>query len=336
MNDRRLLLMGIPVVSVLAMLFRGVGHIHGVPEALLNWLISLVYTSIFWLGNRALWFALLRRFAQVEQTNRRLWRVAAASLGFSVVAALVLDDGLNLLLFGQHLTVAKFGTELMLDLLPTGIVLLIYESRHFFQQWETNVRRADQLARAGTQAQLDALQAQLDPHFLFNNLNTLSALIEPGNQPAQDFVDQLADVYRYVLQAQGRATVPLAEELAFVDSYLALHRTRFGDKLLVAVQVAAPARHRLVAPLSVQLLVENALKHNIATRQQPLHLRIAATPDALYLTVENTFQPRQAGLAPGTGTGLANVRRRYELLHAARPVVVTAQAGHFTVQLPLL
>ena len=197
--------------------------------------------------------------------------------------------------------------------------------------------RAEQLGRAQNQAQLEALQGQLDPHFLFNNLNTLSALIEPGNEPAQDFVEQLADVYRYVLLAQGRATVPLAEELAFVDTYLALHKARFRDNLVVEIAVAPAVLSRHVAPLSVQLLVENALKHNVASRQHPLHLRLAATAEApALLLVENTWQPRTAGFAPGTGTGLANVRRRYELLGAAQPVEHHAADGKFVVKLPLL
>ena len=150
-------------------------------------------------------------------------------------------------------------------------------------------------------------------------------------------MEQLADVYRYVLLAQGHATVPLAEELAFVETYLALHKVRFRDNLVVDIAVLPAALTRRVAPLSVQVLVENALKHNVASRQHPLHLRLAVAagrPDVL--VVENTLRPRTAGLTPGTGTGLANVRRRYELLHAAHPVEVTQADGQFRVKLPLL
>jgi hypothetical protein len=336
MTDRRLLLIGIPAVATAAMLMRGISQLPNVPVAIVSWLISLGYTTIFWLSNRALWFALLRRYPSVEQTAQRLWRVALGSLGIGVLATLVLGELLNWILYRQHFRFDQFGQELALNMVPTLVVHLIYESRHFFEQWKANLQRAEQLARAGTQAQLDALQSQLDPHFLFNNLNTLSALIEPDNVPAQNFVDQLADVYRYVLQAQGRATVPLGEELAFVESYLALHRARFGSKLVVERQVPAAVLARHVAPLSVQLLVENALKHNVASHQHPLHLHLLADPAGHYLIVSNSHHPRQAGLVAGTGTGLANVRQRYQLLHAPRPVAVLEQDGKFIVKLPLL
>lgn len=336
MNDRRLLLFGIPAVAVLAQLMRGFGHMQSLPVVAVSLLISLGYTIIFWFGNRALWIHLIRRFPLVEQTTRRLWRLALGSVLFGAVVTLVLGEIVSLAFAQRHLGSEEFWQELALNLVPTLVVQLLYESRHFFEQWKANLQRAEQLARAGTQAQLDALQSQLDPHFLFNNLNTLAALIEPDNAPAQNFVEQLADVYRYVLQAQGRPTVTLAEELDFVDNYLALHRARFGSKLVVTIDVPASAKSRLVAPLSVQLLVENALKHNVASGAHPLHLSIHSAESDAYLTVENTLQLRHAGLLAGTGTGLVNVRRRYELLHAAYPVVVAEEGGKFSVKLPLL
>ncbi len=336
MNERRLLLFGIPIIATLALFMRGVGEPLVLAALIVGWLISMLYTTLFWLSNRALWFALIRRFPSVGQTTPRLWRLALGSLVIGAVATLLLGESLRWLLYQKHLRPDQFWQELALNMVPTLVVQLIYESRHFFEQWKANLQRAEQLARAGTQAQLTALQSQLDPHFLFNNLNTLSALIEPGNAPAQQFVEQLADVYRYVLRAQGQATVPLAEELAFVETYLSLHKTRFRENLVVEIVVAPAALARGVAPLSVQLLVENALKHNVASRQHPLHLRIATCATAEFLTVENTRRPRTTGLVPGTGTGLANVRRRYELLGAGHGVEIHDASERFAVKIPLL
>jgi sensor histidine kinase YesM len=303
-----------------------------------NWGFSLYFSAFLWQGNQLLWRGLLRRLPRVEQTRRRLWALAGLSVAFTAGATVLLTLPLHAVLpqwFSLQPT-ALFQ-QARFNLIPTAVVLILYEAIYFFQQWEQNVRRADQMARATTQAQLDALLSQLDPHFLFNNLNTLAALIEPGNLPAQQFVEQLADVYRYVLLAQGQATVPLAEELAFVEAYLALHKVRFRDNLVVEMAVAPAALDRRVAPLSVQVLVENALKHNVASRQHPLHLRLAAAADnPQVLLVENTLRPRGAGLTPGTGTGLPNVRRRYELLGAAQAVEVLEDAERFIVKLPLL
>ncbi|UOQ77920.1 histidine kinase [Hymenobacter sp. 5516J-16] len=334
-NDRWFLLIGIPVLALLVLLPRGVLHIRSGPIFLLNWVVSIGFTCSFWLTGRALWIGLFRRFPQVEQTTRRLWLLASINTLITAAVTLVLGSIAGLLQ-GGHLTWSTFWFEFGLNMVPTIVIQLIYESWNFFRQWAENVRRAEQLQSAGVQSQLEALQSQLDPHFLFNSLNTLSALIEPDNEPAQQFVEQLSDVYRYVLLARERTTVPLSEELAFVETYLALHKARFRDNLRVVQQIPAAALPLHVAPLSIQLLVENALKHNVASREHPLELRLRAEVATGYFVVENTLRPRTAGLAAGTGTGLRNVRHRYELLRAPQPVEISAAEGWFRVRLPLL
>ena len=339
MNDRRFRLWGIPVLALLITLLNGPYAGAGAAGRFgVSWGVSLYFTAALWVGSRALWAWLLRRLPRVDQTGRRLWALAGLSVAFVAGATVLLMLPLHALSPAWFpLEQASLLRQMRFNLLPTAVVQTLYEALYFFQQWEANARRADQLARTQTQARLDALQSQLDPHFLFNNLNTLAALIEPENAPAQQFLEQLADVYRYVLLAQGQPTVPLAEEMAFIETYLALHKARFRDNLVVTIAVPPAALARRVAPLSVQLLVENALKHNEASRQHPLHLRLEAAghmPD--FLLVENTLRPRTAGLAPSTGTGLANVRQRYHLLNPARPVEVREQDGKFIVHLPLL
>jgi two-component system, LytTR family, sensor histidine kinase AlgZ len=335
MNDRWFLLFGIPVLALLALLPRGLLRVHSVAEFAVAWLTSGGITTVFWLTGRAWWRMLFRRFPRVEQTSRRLWWLAIINTAATALVTLGIGLGAARAQGGQ-LTLGTFLFECSLNLVPAIIIQLIYESWHLFQQWEQNVRRAEQLQSAGVQSQLEALQSQLDPHFLFNSLNTLSALVEPGNQPAQQFLEQLADVYRYVLLARDKTTVPLSEELDFVETYLALHKARFRDNLRVTTVVAPALLARQVAPLSVQLLVENALKHNVASREHPLELHIRVDEGGDMLVVENTLRPRTAGLVPGTGTGLRNVRHRYELLQAPQPVTVAAEDGWFRVQLPLL
>ncbi|WP_165699414.1 sensor histidine kinase [Hymenobacter jejuensis] len=337
MNDRRLLQWGIPLVSLL-MLLPNFGYaFQSVPMFLISWSISLVYTVGIWWGTRTIWQRLYERFPQVEQTARRIWLLAVGCVLYASLATLLITIGLALVVpqFGT-LSAESLLVGMAVNLVPTSIVLLVYESRHFFYQWELNVRRAEQLSRAGVQSQLEALQSQLDPHFLFNSLNTLSALIEPENEPAQQFLEHLSDVYRYVLLSRATPTVPLAEELAFVDTYLALHKIRFRDNLLITKSIPSAALEQRVAPLSVQLLVENALKHNVASREHPLHLHLSADVAAGHFEVRNSRRLRTAGLTPGTGMGLQNVRHRYELLQAPRPVEVLVDEDFFTVRLPLL
>ena len=337
MNDRRFRLWGIPLLALLIALWYIPDNWNFGTRLLVHYLITLYFTTGFWLGCRWLWGRLLHRLPRLDQTTRRLWLLAVLSVLFTLVGTVVLAWPLHLLLPHDFtLQAPELRQSFLFNLVPTVLVQTLYETIYFFRQWADNVRRTEQLQSASTRSQLEALQSQLDPHFLFNSLNTLSALIEPDNEPAQDFVEQLSDVYRYVLLARDQPTVPLSEELAFVETYLALHKARFRDNLRVRWQVPAAAHAARVAPLSVQLLVENALKHNVASREHPLELELSADPAAGYFTVRNTLRPRTAGLAPGTGTGLRNVRHRYELLQAPQPVTVTQEAGWFQVQLPLL
>ncbi|GAA4384647.1 sensor histidine kinase [Hymenobacter koreensis] len=334
MNDRRFPLLGIPLLSLLIILLGGGRPLETWPGFALDWAVSLLFTTVLWLGNIALWELLLRRWPRVEDTTRRLWWLAFSSLLYTSVASVALRGVLYLLLPPYFsMEPAALAQQIKFNLIPTCFVQLVYESRHFFRQWTLNVRRAEQLQNAHERAQLEALQQQLDPHFLFNNLNTLSALIEPGNEPAQQFVDQFADVYRYVLLSHNRPTVPLREELTFVDAYVALHKARLRNNLQVHISVPPDVLDAHIAPLSVQLLIENALKHNEASRQHPLEVRVTAT--AGWLTVQNVRRARAAGFAAGTGTGLRNIRERYALLGSVPPEIQQT-AEQFTVRLPLL
>jgi two-component system sensor histidine kinase AlgZ len=328
-----LLLAAIGLMAALELLPRGILRVPLGRYWLGAYAVSLSFTVALWLGNVWLWQRGVARWPQPAATARRLWWQAGVSLAYTFLTSVVLGAGFARLL-GYPWALAKALPETGLNLVSTLVVLLIYESRHTLGQWELNLRRADQLTQSKTQAQLDALAQQLDPHFLFNSLNTLAALIDPANAAAQQYVEGLADVYRYVLLSRDRPTVPLADELAFVQTYVTLQQVRFRTNVQVEYAIAPAALARRVAPLSVQGLVENALKHNEASQARPLHLRLSATPETL--RVENTYQPRPAGLAPTLGTGLANLRQRYALLGAAEGLEVWQADGLFTVALPLL
>lgn len=333
MKKPGLLLAAIGALAALELLPRGILAVPLGVGWLAGYAISLSFTTALWLGNVYLWRRGVARWPQPAATARRLWWQAATSLAYTLLVTVALGGGLAWALRWPY-SLAKVVPETALNLASTLVVLLIYESRRTFGQWEMNLRRADQLTQAQTQAQLDALTQQLDPHFLFNSLNTLAALIDPADAPAQAYVEGLADLYRYVLLSRERPTVPLADELALVRTYVALQQVRFRDKVQVSYDLDPAALTRRVAPLSVQALIENALKHNEASGARPLHIWVRAAAGAV--RVENTYQPRPSGLAPGLGTGLANVRQRYALLGAARPVEAGPAGGLFVVALPLL
>lgn len=203
-----------------------------------------------------------------------------------------------------------------------------------FNQAELDLERYKQ-ERAT--AQFQALQHQLNPHFLFNSLNTLSSLVHRDADAADEFIRELAKVYRYVLEAAKRETVPLRTELAFLHSYAHLLKTRFKSAFELTIFIRDEYLDLLLPPMTLQILVENAVKHNIVSTQKPLHCFVSDTDNACLL-VKNNLQERSEKDA-SSGVGLSNLQSRYEFLSKREdgvlPVVSITQT-EFLVQIPLL
>jgi LytS/YehU family sensor histidine kinase len=179
--------------------------------------------------------------------------------------------------------------------------------------------RAEELRRLVNQAELRALQAQINPHFLFNALNTLYGTIDRGSRDARRMVINLAEIFRYFLGGH-QAVIPLSEELRIVEAYLEIEALRLGDRLETELTVSDSVRSTLIPILSIQPLVENAVKHGVASKQGPgrVCVRAEKVPDGLRITVEDTgvgFERSQTQPQDGMGLGLENVRRRLSLCY---------------------
>lgn len=192
---------------------------------------------------------------------------------------------------------------------------------------------AEQLKREATQAQFVALKNQVSPHFLFNSLSILSSLVEVDPKLSVRFISHLSKVYRYILEQRDSERVSLKTELDFLNAYAFLLNIRFEGKLLVQNRVAEPVATRYgIAPLTLQLLVENAVKHNQMSQAQPLLVTIDTEDD--YLIVRNPLQTRPQ-TEESTGLGLENIRNRYRLL-TDRPMSAGEEDNAFVVKIPLL
>ncbi|PWD97966.1 sensor histidine kinase [Marinilabilia rubra] len=177
-----------------------------------------------------------------------------------------------------------------------------------------------------------ALQDQLNPHFLFNNLSTLMAIIPDNPQKALSFTENFTDVYRYVLKSSKHKLVTLRDEATFIQSYLGLHKERLGDGFSYAMETTEEDTSKLLPPLSLQYLVENAIKHNIATETRPLAISISTAGNRLM--VSNNYQPKTSTYS--TNTGLDNLRKRYEYLALKDQVEIINASDTFTVSIPLI
>jgi len=177
-----------------------------------------------------------------------------------------------------------------------------------------------------------ALQDQLNPHFLFNNLSTLMAIIPENPDKALTFTEKFTDVYRYVLKSTNSRLTPLEEELEFIRAYITLHKERLAEGFICNIDIEKDALNKLLPPLSLQYLVENAIKHNLATEARPLKLEIYTRNNRL--TVSNNYQPRNSTYS--TNTGLSNLKKRYQYLGLKGSVEVLQTNETFSVSIPLI
>lgn len=215
------------------------------------------------------------------------------------------------------------------------LVFYLLANRQALLRVRTADERAQRLERETLQAQLSALQNQVNPHFLFNSLSILSALVHRDAAQAEQFIEHLARTYRYTLEQRDHDLVPLDTELNFIETYAFLLHLRFANKFALHLEVPAAARQRYhVAPLTLQLLVENAVKHNQMSVTQPLCVTISLAGEELL--VRNTLRRRPPAYPPtSTNVGLRNIRTRYHLL-TQRPVEASEVEGEFVVRIPLL
>ena len=245
-NERRIRLIGIPLLSVMFMFLYQDRPFNSLPVVIEEFFIAFAFTFVSWEGNRAIVMNMRRWYPHNEQTARRLMLQIPIAVAFTLSSSLsiyylfelfgvVICDSVNEKIRGSFV-----------NLMPTSFVLSIYEGAYFFDEWVKNLQRSESLEKENLRSQFEALKNQLDPHFLFNSMNTLAALIDEHNAPAQKYLEQLSDVYRYVLVSQQKETVPLHEELAFVASYVYLNKTRFRDNLIVENKIPETAMHQLV------------------------------------------------------------------------------------------
>ena len=220
----------------------------------------------------------------------------------------------------------------LVALIITMVISLFFHAVYYYKELQKN-KITEQKVIAGTaSAKFDALKNQLDPHFLFNSLNVLTSLIEENPNNAQKFTTSLSKVYRYVLEQKNKDLVTVDEELDFARTYMSLLKMRFEDSLTFEVPEHASNPESKVVPLSLQLLLENAVKHNMVTSSKPLHIKIYEEGDKL--VVMNNLQPKQI-VKKSSGVGLGNIKQRYELL-TQKKVTINQGANSFAVAIPML
>ncbi|MGB0838979.1 MAG: sensor histidine kinase [Chitinophagales bacterium] len=215
------------------------------------------------------------------------------------------------------------------------IITLLYESAYFMKKWKSEFLKRQQLSEENAKAELQILKKQLDPHFMFNALGTLSSLIEDKPKQATDFVNEFSDVYRYILTNKDQNLAFLKDEITFVKSYITLLRYRFGNRvLLFDFNISSSYLNYKFPTLTLQMLIENAVKHNAFSEAKPLQVAISINEKKHTLCVKNNKQQKSRQVN-STGIGLENIAKRYALL-TKNKISIKQDIESFEVCLPLI
>lgn len=220
----------------------------------------------------------------------------------------------------------------VLYILTGSVINTVFITRYFLQQWKESIILTERLEKEKSQVQFDNLKNQMNPHFLFNALTSLNSLIFENQQLASQFLQQLSKVYRYVLQNKDKNFVTLQTELDFIGHYVQLLETRFEKALAIRFDINPASRERAIVPVTLQILIENALKHNVVDKAMPLHIEILTIGD--YLVVSNNLQPRKL-VETSNKLGLENLKSLYRFL-TNNPVLIEKTDTRFEVKVPLV
>lgn len=300
--------------------------------------VSSLYSFGIGFGNGVINSLLDKKWDWLEQTNLRVYFGIIATVLYTVPVVLGIDY-LTFVVF-QKMNPDEFFSERMIwvhlfyIILSLGVSTFMH-ARSFMANWRHASRKevTQQKIIAGTaSAKFESLKSQIDPHFLFNSLNVLSSLIEENPDNAQRFTTSLSKIYRYVLEQKDKELVSVEEELTFAKTYMNLLKMRFENSLFYELPAKISNPEAKVVPLSLQLLLENTVKHNVVSEQRPLHIRIFIEGD--YLVIQNDYQKKEV-LQDRQGVGLQNIINRYGII-TNRKVLIAQNEETFTVKIPIL
>ncbi len=305
----------------------------------IEWYVALgtivVITLGIWEFNRLMerWFTHKIQPQKNKIKTLGLFFVAGSIVTTVITIAVVFFVSMVLHNYSFKQTIIPLKLNLIYAWLANLLFHLLNAIVFYFYEYKTKWKEAEELKRISAQAELQVIKSQINPHFLFNNLNVLSALVMQNNQEANKFIEEFSKVFRYILNNHDKELVELKTELDFIKPYIFLLQKRFSESLSVSVQIKEGYENCYIIPASLQMLIENAIKHNIVSKAKPLHIDVHINGNNT-IVVSNNLQPRDSK-EPSTKIGLNNICKRYMLV-SGRSVDINQNNGAFTVSIPLL
>jgi hypothetical protein len=302
---------------------------------LVNFGYTMLYGLVLYFANAILFIYLDKFFEADRFTKRRILIGFLGSFIVSIFAIFLLRIFEDVIIEGETFSFFlknEVFANYLVAIIITFFVTLAIHAFYFYKAYNENKVKVQKIIAGTASAKFESLKNQIDPHFLFNSLNVLSSLIEENPKNAQRFTTSLSKIYRYVLEQKDKELVSVEEELAFAKTYMNLLKMRFENSLFYELPTTILNPEAKVVPLSLQLLLENTVKHNVVSEQRPLHIRIYVEED--YLVVQNDYQKKEV-LQERKGVGLQNIINRYGII-TNRKVLIEQDEKTFTVKIPVL
>lgn len=304
-----------------------------------EWLEASLYSAAYWMVARAIMIYYRKKYPSFDLAKKRIISVVLACIIAVIVVTILITPIFHFLFkitnfpdLNQPLPQEGTGAAFA----ATFFILAIYESIWYYSQLKKAIHEQELAKVAHVQSQLEGLRNQVNPHFLFNSLNTLNHIVEYENKTvAKNFINQLSKVYRYILESREESTIILSEELNFVNAYVAIQKERFLESLKVSIDIPQQYTYKKIIPLSLQLLIENAIKHNIISTKKPLTITIDIDEQNQLIRVSNNLQ-KKSKVLHSTKVGLENISERYRLITNEKSVKIESTETYFRVSIPLL
>ena len=331
-------IVSLKITLIFALLFTLINQNFSLKAIGYTLLISAMYSFGLGFAQGIINDSLSNKWDWIEHTNTRIWAGIVTTVLYTVPVVLLIDYVNFIVISGHNIDRFFSGRYLWQHvfyiILSFGVSAFIH-ARGFMIQWKNSVKqestKQEIVAKTET-AKFESLKNQLDPHFLFNSLNVLTSLIGENPQQAERFTTKLSKVYRYVLEQRNKDLVPIEEELKFAKTYMELLGMRFEEAVQFNIPDNISNNELKIVPLSLQLLLENAVKHNVVSTSKPLTINIYE--EGSYLIITNNVNPKEA-IGKSTKIGLQNIADRYGLI-TEKGVKIENNNKTFKVSLPLL
>lgn len=329
------ILVGMAIYVVLLIIYFVNGWDFSAGQLWDDFLETMLFSIIIYLCNASSFILLMRKYDKELFTRKYIAYGLAGNIAASIFGIFLSRLALQVLVHKVALDRFLLGERpqyYFTSFLISMVVAILFYAAYYYKYYKEKQVKEQKIIAGTASARFDALKNQLDPHFLFNSLNVLTSLIEEDPVQAQKFTTSLSKVYRYVLEQKNKDLVTVDEELSFAKTYVGLLKMRFEDSIVFDIPEKCSKPDAKIVPLSLQLLLENAVKHNVVKASRPLHIKVFEKGSML--VVSNNLQEKQV-VNKSSGVGLQNIKQRYNIL-TDRGVVINKTVSDFSVELPML